>query len=77
MKEEKLKEKPEEEDGEEEEQQAEEEEEGELEEGEIHPMVSITKINPDEIPEVSFLLTNVLFFFINKYKFFTRYQISS
>ena len=30
-----------------------EEEEGEINEDEMHPLVQITKINPDDIPEVS------------------------
>ena len=31
----------------------EEEEEGEINEDEVHPLVQITKIDPDDIPEVS------------------------
>lgn len=29
-----------------------EEEEGEVKEDELHPLVSVTKINPDEIPDI-------------------------
>lgn len=32
---------------------ADEQEEGEIEDGEIHPMVTVTKIDPKDIPEVS------------------------
>lgn len=37
-------------------------EEDEIEEGEIHPMVSVTKIDPSEIPEVSQSFSYIFYF---------------
>lgn len=43
---------------------AKEEKEASLEEGEIHPLVSVTKIDPDEIPEVILQIKNLILVFV-------------